>query len=204
MQLRNIDRAWNITWLLLVNVTLGVHLISDKSQWLQKFQIKKCGTTYQCCFLAFLYCLRLLSNGLRVHISSPHLLVLLDLQYLAIQMKRIWLLYCLQKHFIQLFITEHTICMTHQTNITQRKLMAFQFLLYIRRRSKGFRSDQLLKVTEIKQLLARVPPAYWSTQSPETDTLTLPQMVLYIPRTIFHLARLLYVRPETFGPSYLE
>jgi hypothetical protein len=26
-------------------------------------------------------------------------------------------------------------------------------------------------------------------------------MALYIPRTIFHLARLLYVRPETFGPT---
>ena len=26
-------------------------------------------------------------------------------------------------------------------------------------------------------------------------------MSLYIPRSIFHLARLLYVRPETFGPT---
>ena len=26
-------------------------------------------------------------------------------------------------------------------------------------------------------------------------------MALYIPHSIFHLARLLYVRPETFGPS---
>jgi hypothetical protein len=26
-------------------------------------------------------------------------------------------------------------------------------------------------------------------------------MALYIPRSIFHLARLLYVRPETFGPT---
>ena len=25
-------------------------------------------------------------------------------------------------------------------------------------------------------------------------------MALYIPHSIFHLARLLYVRPETFGP----
>jgi hypothetical protein len=25
--------------------------------------------------------------------------------------------------------------------------------------------------------------------------------VVYIPRSIFHLARLLYVRPETFGPT---
>jgi len=26
-------------------------------------------------------------------------------------------------------------------------------------------------------------------------------MALCIPRSIFHLARLLYVRPETFGPT---
>ena len=25
-------------------------------------------------------------------------------------------------------------------------------------------------------------------------------MALYIPHSVFHLARLLYVRPETFGP----
>ena len=28
-------------------------------------------------------------------------------------------------------------------------------------------------------------------------------MVLYILHSIFHLARLLYVRPETFGPYYV-
>ena len=28
-------------------------------------------------------------------------------------------------------------------------------------------------------------------------------MALYIPHNIFHLARLLYVRPETFGPYYV-
>jgi hypothetical protein len=28
-------------------------------------------------------------------------------------------------------------------------------------------------------------------------------MALYIPRSIFHLARLLYVRPETFGPYHV-
>ena len=28
-------------------------------------------------------------------------------------------------------------------------------------------------------------------------------MALYIPQSIFHLARLLYVRPETFGPYYV-
>ena len=28
-------------------------------------------------------------------------------------------------------------------------------------------------------------------------------MTLYIPHSIFHLARLLYVRPETFGPYYI-
>ena len=28
-------------------------------------------------------------------------------------------------------------------------------------------------------------------------------MELYIPHSIFHLARLLYVRPETFGPYYV-
>ena len=28
-------------------------------------------------------------------------------------------------------------------------------------------------------------------------------MALYIPHSIFHLARLLYVRPETFGPHYV-
>ena len=29
-------------------------------------------------------------------------------------------------------------------------------------------------------------------------------MALYIPHIIFHLARLLYVRPETFGPYYVS
>ena len=28
-------------------------------------------------------------------------------------------------------------------------------------------------------------------------------MALYIPHSIFHLARLLYVRPDTFGPYYV-
>ena len=28
-------------------------------------------------------------------------------------------------------------------------------------------------------------------------------MALYIPHSIFRLARLLYVRPETFGPYYV-
>ena len=28
-------------------------------------------------------------------------------------------------------------------------------------------------------------------------------MALYIPHSIFHLARFLYVRPETFGPYYI-
>ena len=28
-------------------------------------------------------------------------------------------------------------------------------------------------------------------------------MALYIPHSIFHLAQLLYVRPETFGPYYV-
>ena len=28
-------------------------------------------------------------------------------------------------------------------------------------------------------------------------------MALYIPHSIFHLARLLYVRPEMFGPYYV-
>ena len=28
-------------------------------------------------------------------------------------------------------------------------------------------------------------------------------MALYIPHSIFHLARLLYVRPETVGPYYV-
>ena len=28
-------------------------------------------------------------------------------------------------------------------------------------------------------------------------------MALYIPHSIFHLARLLYIRPETFGPYYV-
>ena len=27
-------------------------------------------------------------------------------------------------------------------------------------------------------------------------------MALYIPHSVFHLARLLYVRPETLGPYY--
>ena len=29
-------------------------------------------------------------------------------------------------------------------------------------------------------------------------------MALYIPHSIFHLVRLLYVRPETFGPYYVH
>ena len=29
-------------------------------------------------------------------------------------------------------------------------------------------------------------------------------MALYIPHSIFHLARLLYVGPETFGPHYVR
>ena len=29
-------------------------------------------------------------------------------------------------------------------------------------------------------------------------------MALYIPHNIFHLVRLLYVRPETFGPCYVH
>ena len=29
-------------------------------------------------------------------------------------------------------------------------------------------------------------------------------MALYTPHSIFHLARLLYVRPETFGPYYVS
>jgi hypothetical protein len=29
-------------------------------------------------------------------------------------------------------------------------------------------------------------------------------MALYIPHSIFHLARLLYVRPEAFGPYYVR
>ena len=29
-------------------------------------------------------------------------------------------------------------------------------------------------------------------------------MALYIPHSIFHLARLLYVRPESFGPYYIH
>ena len=68
--------------------------------------------------------------------------------------------------------------------------------------SKSFRPDQLFKVTEIKQL------CYFSIYSPfistHTDTLPSPQMALYIPRGIFHLARLLFVRPETFGPTLVS
>ena len=29
-------------------------------------------------------------------------------------------------------------------------------------------------------------------------------MALYIPHSTFHFARLLYVRPETFGPYYVS
>jgi len=29
-------------------------------------------------------------------------------------------------------------------------------------------------------------------------------MALYIPQNILHLARSLYVRPETYGPSYVQ
>ena len=69
--------------------------------------------------------------------------------------------------------------------------------------SKSFRPDQLFKMTDIKQF------CYFSVQSPfisthtHTDTLTSPQMVLYRPRSIFRLAQLLYVRPETSGPTLI-
>ena len=84
---------------------------------------------------------------------------------------------------------------------------SIQKKLYIRMYvvgSKSFRPDQLFKMTEIKQL------CYFSTQSPfvsthfSTDTLTSPQMALHTPHSIFHLARLLYVRPVTFGPYYVR
>jgi hypothetical protein len=58
-------------------------------------------------------------------------------------------------------------------------------------------------VKEIKQI------CYFSISSPfisthtDNDTLTSPQMALYIHRSIFHLARLSYVRPETFGPTLI-
>ena len=64
--------------------------------------------------------------------------------------------------------------------------------------SKSFRADQLFKVTEIKQL------CYFSTQSSfisthfSTDTLTSPQMALYIPHSIFHSARLLVCQAGNF------
>jgi len=29
-------------------------------------------------------------------------------------------------------------------------------------------------------------------------------MALYIPQSILHLARSLYVRPETYGPTYVQ
>ena len=70
--------------------------------------------------------------------------------------------------------------------------------ILIRSRVKIFRPDQLFKVTEMKKICC------FSTQSPSisthfsTDTLTSPQLALYIPHSIFHLARLLQVRPETF------
>ena len=70
--------------------------------------------------------------------------------------------------------------------------------------SRSFPPDQLFKVTEIKQI------CHFSTQSPFTsthfsnDTITSPQMALYIPHSVFHLARLLHVRPETFGPYHVR
>ena len=70
--------------------------------------------------------------------------------------------------------------------------------------SKSFRPDQLFKVTETKHICR------FSTESPFTSThfshlwSTSKQMALYIPHSIFLLARLLYVRPETFGPYYVS
>jgi hypothetical protein len=52
-------------------------------------------------------------------------------------------------------------------------------------------------------LLARVPAPYWSTYRPETDKLSSPKIAIYIAHTFFHLAWLLYVRSETFGPYYI-
>ena len=69
--------------------------------------------------------------------------------------------------------------------------------------SKSFRPDQLIKVTEIEICCFSTYSPFISTHF-STDTLTSPYMALYIPHSIFHLARLLYVRQETFGPYYIH
>ena len=66
--------------------------------------------------------------------------------------------------------------------------------------SKSFRPDQLFKVTEIKQL------CYFSIQSPFISThffSSVNQQLYALQKVLWffiHLARLLYVWPETFGP----
>ena len=78
---------------------------------------------------------------------------------------------------------------TRVSNPTARKVFGPKEYKYVVE-SKCFRPDQLFKVTEIKQR------CYFSTQSPL-------QMALHVPHSIFHLALLLYIRPETFGPYYV-
>ena len=69
--------------------------------------------------------------------------------------------------------------------------------------SKSFRPDQLFKVNRNKTTLLffNIVSLYFNTLFTSVNQLT--QMALYIPHSIFHLARLLYVTPETFGPYYV-
>ena len=61
-----------------------------------------------------------------------------------------------------------------------------------------FRPDRLFMVTEIKQFCCfSIQSPFISTHT-DTDTLTSPQMALYVPHSIFHLARLLYVQAGNF------
>ena len=74
--------------------------------------------------------------------------------------------------------------------------------------SKIFRPDQLCKVTEIEQFCSFSIQSPFSSTPTDTDTLISPQMALYIPRSIFHLARQagnFCIHPRSFDhPPHLE
>ena len=70
--------------------------------------------------------------------------------------------------------------------------------------SKSFRPDQLFERDRNKTTLLFfkiVSPLFQHTFH-ICELVT--QMALYIPHSIFHLARLLYVRPQSFGPYYVH
>ena len=94
-------------------------------------------------------------------------------------------------------INTHAPARTHTHTHTHIHIKTYMYVVGY----KSFRPDQLFKVMEIKQL------CYFSTQSPfvsthfSTDTLTSPQMALYTPHSIFHLARLCMSGRKLLDPT---